>query len=1116
MPAPRGVFAGLVSFLVSVAALAATVSAGYAVTPVSWPPSMGLVLAEVVTGGASASDEYVEIASAASIPLDLDGLELVYVTASGSTITRKASFASPLPLAPGQHILLANGAGIYGPLADVTYTGGVASDGGSLVLRNVGGAVVDAVGWGNATNSFVEGSAAPAPAARSSIERRPGGVDGNWLDTNDNGADWLVQPNPVPQSLASAPTPGASGAPPATPTDAATESPIVAPSSPAAPTGGPSASASPEGSVCAIADARARADGTAATVEGVLTTRLAVLEGGRGGFLQDLTGGIAIYLPQVPIEPLAAGTRVRVAGTLDDRYGQRTIRVDDGGLAALGEAALPEPRQRATGGAGEVDEGILVAVSGTVTASPDALADGLGISIDDGTGPLRVVAAPSAVGDMAIIKGMRVMVAGPLGQRASGSSPGYRVELTEPGSIVALADASPSASAGASPPEPTDGSPRPTAAPSPSPTEPGTDLTSIATARTLPVGASVRLAGVITVSPGIVGTPELLAIADSSGGIFLRLVGPPDGLEPGRSVEVVGVLAAPYGQLEVREVQWLSLGSRDASPAPMLVGLPEIGERTEGSLVTTRGSIDSVSTDSGRLTLTVGDGSVEVRVLADPSTGLKRTDVARGDVVALTGIVGQRASATGRADGYRLWLRSRPDLTVLPADPPAAEDTPAPSGPTVWHDLASALGTRGRIVDVDATVTAQAGLFSIGGPTITVDDGTAAVAVILPPNAADLRVGSRVGVIGRVGGWEGGPTVVASQVVLEDDLQATQPLQASGSLGPHLEWRLVRVCGHIDRLTRAGSRWRVELLVGGQRVIVLGEPAAGISSANLTAGRMAVVTGIVRRSTSDSSVFQLLPRSPLDVRVGPAPEALSALGVASRGSPAAGGSGAASLVAAAPRVDIAALPDHIGERVTVSGLVADSDGEQATVDDGTGEVRIGGTPAAEAIALLEPGDAIEVAGIVAQDQAGLLIAVDPMSMIALPGDGGDDPAATGPAIGLRAAGSPDSRSLGGAASAQADSGTGTAAAGIAGVILLALLAVVAAALAVTRLAGRRAGSRVPRLLAVGRHLGQLSRPARPALRLGMPLRSRLEVRFPGRREVDAPSDRPSEEAREGR
>ena len=41
---------------------------------VAWPVSSGLLIAEVVTGGVSASDEYVEITNAATEPLDLLGL----------------------------------------------------------------------------------------------------------------------------------------------------------------------------------------------------------------------------------------------------------------------------------------------------------------------------------------------------------------------------------------------------------------------------------------------------------------------------------------------------------------------------------------------------------------------------------------------------------------------------------------------------------------------------------------------------------------------------------------------------------------------------------------------------------------------------------------------------------------------------------------------------------------------------------------------------------------------------------------------------------------------------------------------------------------------------------
>jgi hypothetical protein len=831
----------------------------------------------------------------------------------------------------------------------------------------------------------------------------------------------------------------------------------------------------------------------------VLTTRLAALESGRGGFVQDASGGIALYLPDVPVVALPAGTRVRVGGTLDDRYGQRTIRVDEGGLVDLGEALLPEPAHLDTGGAGEGDEGVVVSVSGTVTAAPDSLAVGLGVWLDDGSGPLRVVAAPSALRDLAIVKGMSLAVQGPLGQRASGGSSGYRVEATEPGSVDVLAQPSPSATVQA-----TSGATQ-SASPSPSPEEPETDLESIARARTRPAGATVHLAGVVTASTGIAGAPELLAIGDSSGGIFVRLAGQTDGIQPGRSIELVGVLSAPYGQLEVRELKWLALGSQGGGAEPTTVRLPDIGESTEGSLVTIKGTVDSIRTDSGRLTLAVGDGSVEVRVLADPSTGLTRADVARGDLVALTGIVGQRASASGVADGYRLWLRSASDLVVVPPSaPPAADPTPDPSQPPVLHDLAAALGEKGSLVDFDATVTAQAGLFDIGGPTIAVDDGTAAVAVVLPSSADGPRVGSRVQIIGRVGRWEGGPTVVASKVVIQGDLQATQPRQVAGSLGPDVEWRLVRVCGRIDRLTRAGSRWRLELSVGGRLVIVLGEPAAGVSTANLTAGRLAVVTGVVRRSTSDSSVFQLLPRSPLDVRVGPAPEALSALIGGSGGARASGNASSTAPGPAVPHVEIAALAGYLGERVTITGLVADSTGEEATVDDGTGEVRVGGSEAAGAIALLEPGDAIEVTGTVTQDEAGLLLAADPMSMVTLPGDlSGELPGAE-PAVGLRAASSPDSSGAalgaGAAASIRGDSSTATP--GVAGVLVLALLAILAAAAAVVRSRRRtgrpRLGSFAPRLFAGVSGWWRLPRPKLPSIRLRMPAGWRIGLGLPGR------------------
>ena len=94
---------------------------------VAWPVST-LVVSEVQTGGSNASDEFVEIANQGAGPVDLIGLEVVYATSSGSTVTRKATWSASTILSPGRRILVVNGAGSYVGLGDATYTGGFARD----------------------------------------------------------------------------------------------------------------------------------------------------------------------------------------------------------------------------------------------------------------------------------------------------------------------------------------------------------------------------------------------------------------------------------------------------------------------------------------------------------------------------------------------------------------------------------------------------------------------------------------------------------------------------------------------------------------------------------------------------------------------------------------------------------------------------------------------------------------------------------------------------------------------------------------------------------------------------------------------------------------------------
>ncbi|MFO1540264.1 MAG: lamin tail domain-containing protein, partial [Chloroflexota bacterium] len=164
---------------------------------VAWPVSGDVVIGEVVTGGAAADDEWIELHGRGPAAASLDGLELLYVSAGGGSVSRRLAFG-PTVVLPGTSLLLANAAGVHARLADLRWVGGLAASGGVVVLRVIGGDVVDALAWGTAANPFVEGTPGLAPPAGSALERLPEGTARNGRDTNDNRADTWIQPVPIP------------------------------------------------------------------------------------------------------------------------------------------------------------------------------------------------------------------------------------------------------------------------------------------------------------------------------------------------------------------------------------------------------------------------------------------------------------------------------------------------------------------------------------------------------------------------------------------------------------------------------------------------------------------------------------------------------------------------------------------------------------------------------------------------------------------------------------------------------------------------------------------------------------------------------------------------------
>ena len=157
--------------------------------------------------------------------------------------------------------------------------------------------------------------------------------------------------------------------------------------------------------------------------------------------------------------------------------------------------------------------------------------------------------------------------------------------------------------------------------------------------------------GVVVAEPGRLGAPPLLAIADQTGGVAVKL---PDEIpDPARGamVEVRGTVADPYGQVEIRPGSdaFTSIGTGPL-PAAMTRPAGSIGEGDEGRLVRVSGTIDA---SAGRSTsndlsfsITGADGGT-LRVLADASSGMDAELFRKGATVALTGVVGQRASRKG-------------------------------------------------------------------------------------------------------------------------------------------------------------------------------------------------------------------------------------------------------------------------------------------------------------------------------------------------------------------------------------------------------------------------------------------------------------------------------------
>lgn len=388
-----------------------------------------LMFTAILTGAASASDEYVQIEATGEGDTPVSDVELIYRSASGLTTRRLVSLATLPALAVGERLLLANVAGSASGQARLTWSDGIASSGGALLLRKISAPseIIDAVAWGSAVPAAGgEGAPTVAPASGVVMQRRRD-FSGAPVDSGENSSDFTLYLEPAP-----------------TPTPTPTSVPTPAPT--ATPTPAPTATPTPSPTPLSVSAARAGMIGTRLYVSGVVVAVQGELAEAGLFAIQDPASGAGIFVlaPLSGSVPLVRGSLVAAEGLLTLR--RQTLTLVASGAPRVAGSGTPMPPltvQRPAAGAWgwEAWEGRRVRVSGTFAGSPQSLTGGaVSLLLRLASGDELLVGLSESVAaalPLALQESGRAVVAqGLVHQRGSTSGGGYRLWLDPVAGLV--------------------------------------------------------------------------------------------------------------------------------------------------------------------------------------------------------------------------------------------------------------------------------------------------------------------------------------------------------------------------------------------------------------------------------------------------------------------------------------------------------------------------------------------------------------------------------------------------------------------------------------------------------------------------------------------------------
>jgi hypothetical protein len=150
-----------------------------------------IVVSEVqVVGASSSADEFVELHNPCPTELTLPAdAELNYRSNDGGADLLLVDLADVVFAAGSYRLYIGSGYTGDDSVADGNFggsaSGRLAAGGGGVAITS-GTSIIDSVGYGDATNAYVETDPAPAPGAAMSIGRAAG------ADSGDNSADFTV------------------------------------------------------------------------------------------------------------------------------------------------------------------------------------------------------------------------------------------------------------------------------------------------------------------------------------------------------------------------------------------------------------------------------------------------------------------------------------------------------------------------------------------------------------------------------------------------------------------------------------------------------------------------------------------------------------------------------------------------------------------------------------------------------------------------------------------------------------------------------------------------------------------------------------------------------------